>query len=67
VIPLAARAGFGPGAVASLSAIAAGCLVQAAGLWRFRDSLRLAALPGASRLTRFLAVLTKFFPVKEVA
>jgi O-antigen/teichoic acid export membrane protein len=52
VIPLAARAAFGPGAVASLSAVAAGCLVQAAGMWRFRDSLRLAALPGASRLAK---------------
>ena len=52
VIPLAVRAGFGRGGVASLSAVAAGCLVQAAGLWRFRDSLRLAALPGASRLAR---------------
>ncbi len=46
VIPLAARAAFGRGAAASLSAVAAGCLVQAAGLWRFRASLRLAALPG---------------------
>ena len=54
VIPLAVRAGFGRGAVASVSAIAAGCLVQATGLWRFRDSLRLAALPGAARLTRIL-------------
>ncbi len=67
VIPLAARAGFGPGAVASLSAVAAGCLVQAAGLWRFRDSLRLAALPGASRLARLFSVLTKFSSVKGVA
>ncbi len=52
VIPLAVRAAFGPGAIASLSAVGAGCLVQAAGLWRFRDSLRLAALPGASRLAK---------------
>jgi O-antigen/teichoic acid export membrane protein len=56
VIPLAARAAFGPGAIASLSAVGAGCLVQAAGLWWFRDSLRLAALPGASRLTRLFAI-----------
>ncbi len=55
VIPLAVRAAFGHSAVASLSAVAAGCLVQAAGLWRFRDSLRLAALPGASRLTRIFS------------
>src|SRR6202044_2335295 len=50
--PLAQLAAFGPGAVASLSAVGAGCLVQAGGLWRFRDSLRLKALPGASRLTK---------------
>jgi O-antigen/teichoic acid export membrane protein len=56
VIPLAARAAFGPGAIASLSAVAAGCLVQVAGLWWFRDSLRLAALPGASRLTKLFAI-----------
>jgi O-antigen/teichoic acid export membrane protein len=60
VIPLAARAAFGQGATASLGAVSAGCLVQAAGLWWFRDSLRLAALPGASRLT-------KLFSVKGVA
>jgi O-antigen/teichoic acid export membrane protein len=60
VIPLAARAAFGPGAVASLGAVGAGCLVQAAGLWWFRDSLRLKALPGASRLT-------KLFTIKGVA
>jgi O-antigen/teichoic acid export membrane protein len=52
VVPLLARAAFGGGAAASVSAIAAGCLIQAAGLWWFRDSLRLAALPGVSRLTR---------------
>ena len=55
VIPLAVRAAFGPGAVASLSAVGAGCLVQAGGLWRFRDSLRLKALPGASRLTKLFS------------
>ena len=55
VIPLAVRAGFGRGAVASVSAVAAGCVVQALGLWRFRDSLRLAALPGASRLTKIFS------------
>jgi O-antigen/teichoic acid export membrane protein len=55
VIPLAVRAGFGRGAVASVSAVAAGCLVQAAGMWRFRDRLRLAALPGASRLAKIFS------------
>ena len=55
LIPLAMRAGFGRGAVASVSAVAAGCVVQALGLWRFRDSLRLAALPGVSRLTKIFS------------
>jgi len=52
VIPLAARAAFGPGAAVSAGAILAGCVTQAAGLWWFRDSLRLAALPGMSRLAK---------------
>jgi O-antigen/teichoic acid export membrane protein len=51
-IPLAARAALGAGAAASAGAVLAGCVVQAAGLWWFRDSLRLAALPGMSRLGR---------------
>ncbi len=52
VIPLAVRAAFGPSAAASAGAVLAGCVVQAAGLWWFRDSLRLAALPGVSRLAK---------------
>jgi hypothetical protein len=32
--------------------VLAGCAVQAAGLWWFRDSLQLAALPGLSRLAK---------------
>jgi O-antigen/teichoic acid export membrane protein len=52
VIPLAVRAALGPGAAASAGAVLAGCVVQAAGLSWFRDSLRLAALPGASRLAK---------------
>jgi O-antigen/teichoic acid export membrane protein len=51
-IPLVARAALGAGAAASAGAVLAGCGVQAAGLWWFRDSLRLAALPGMSRLGR---------------
>lgn len=50
VIPLAARALFGGGVVPSFAAVATGCLVEAAGLWWFRGYLRLAALPGISRL-----------------
>lgn len=52
VIPLAVRAALGPSAAASSGAVLAGCVVQAAGLWWFRDSLRLAALPGVSRLAK---------------
>jgi O-antigen/teichoic acid export membrane protein len=52
VIPLAVRAALGPSAAASAGAVLAGCVVQAAGLWWFRDSLRLAALPGVSRLAK---------------
>ena len=55
VVPLLARAAFGGGAAASVGAVAAGCLIQAAGLWWFRDTLRLAALPGVSRLTRIFS------------
>ena len=50
VLPLAARELFGPGAIASLAAIACGCVVMAAGMWRFRDDLNLAAMPGAAQL-----------------
>jgi O-antigen/teichoic acid export membrane protein len=52
VIPLALRAALGPGAAVSAGAVLAGCVTQAAGLWWFRDSLRLAALPGVSRLAK---------------
>ncbi len=52
VIPLVVRAALGAGAAASVGAVLAGCVVQAAGLWWFRDTLRLAALPGVSRLAR---------------
>jgi O-antigen/teichoic acid export membrane protein len=52
VIPLAVRAALGPSAAASAGAVLAGCVVQGAGLWWFRDTLRLAALPGVSRLAK---------------
>ena len=51
-IPFAVRAALGPSAAASAGAVLAGCVVQAAGLWWFRDTLRLAALPGVSRLAK---------------
>ena len=50
VLPLAARELVGHGAVPSLAAIACGCAVMAAGMWRFRGDLDLAALPGATRV-----------------
>ena len=50
VIPLAARALLGHGPVIAISAVCAGCCVQAVGLWWFRDSLQLAAIPGLKRL-----------------
>ena len=52
VIPLVLRAALGAGAAVSVGAVLAGCVVQVAGLWWFRDSLRLAALPGMSRLAK---------------
>jgi O-antigen/teichoic acid export membrane protein len=52
VIPLVLRAALGTGAGVSVGAVLTGCVVQVAGLWWFRDSLRLAALPGMSRLAK---------------
>jgi O-antigen/teichoic acid export membrane protein len=45
-VPLVVRSLFGPGGAASLAAVAAGCVLLAAGLWRFREALQLSALPG---------------------
>jgi O-antigen/teichoic acid export membrane protein len=56
VVPLVVRAALGAGAAVSVGAVLAGCVVQAAGLWWFRDSLRLAALPGMSRLAKAFRV-----------
>jgi O-antigen/teichoic acid export membrane protein len=41
VIPLVLRAVIGHGAVSLVAAVAAGCLVEAVGLWRFRRVLHL--------------------------
>jgi O-antigen/teichoic acid export membrane protein len=57
VIPLAVRFLAGSGAAASIGAVLAGCCVLAAGLWRFRAVLGLAAMPGLSRLARATAWL----------
>jgi O-antigen/teichoic acid export membrane protein len=67
VIPLVARAVFGGGAAVSFAAVAAGCLVEAAGLWWFRGSLRLAALPGVSRVARKLSPRGRSGPAKNRA
>jgi O-antigen/teichoic acid export membrane protein len=48
VVPLGIRAAMGGGYTSLAAGVAAGCVVQAAGLWRFRQSLRLAAMPGVS-------------------
>jgi O-antigen/teichoic acid export membrane protein len=54
LLPLAIRGLFGHGAVPSLAAIACGCAIMAAGMWRFRADLYLAAWPGAARLMAVL-------------
>jgi O-antigen/teichoic acid export membrane protein len=52
VIPLTLRAVAGGGALVSGIALAAGCALMAAGLWRFRDALQLAVIPGLARAGR---------------
>jgi O-antigen/teichoic acid export membrane protein len=54
VLPWAVRAEFGHGAVSSLAAIGAGCVLMAAGMWRFRADLALAAMPGGAQLAAAL-------------
>jgi O-antigen/teichoic acid export membrane protein len=49
-IPFAARALLGHGAAGLAAGVVAGCALQAAGLWLFRDTLRLSAMPGLSTL-----------------
>jgi O-antigen/teichoic acid export membrane protein len=52
VVPIGMRALIGRGPVESATAIAAGCLVFAAGLWWYRDALRLSAMPLMGLLRR---------------
>jgi len=52
VIPLAVRAVAGDSLVVSAAAVAAGGLLLVAGLWRFRDALQLAVMPGLSFIGR---------------
>jgi len=51
-IPLALRAVAGDSLVVSAAAVAAGCLLLAAGLWRFRHALALGVMPGLSFIGR---------------
>lgn len=46
LVPLAARAVLGGGAASLAAGVAAGCALQAAGLWRFRGPLELRTMPG---------------------
>jgi O-antigen/teichoic acid export membrane protein len=48
VIPLGARAVLGHGAVSLLAGVTVGCLVQVAGMFLLRGTLRLSAMPGVS-------------------
>ena len=45
-LPLAARRCLEAASAASLGGIVCGCVILAAGLWRFRRDLNLAAMPG---------------------
>jgi O-antigen/teichoic acid export membrane protein len=51
VLPVTARALAGPGAAASLTAIACGALVMAGGMWHFRQDLNLSVMPGLAQLS----------------
>src|SRR5215472_7478722 len=55
IVPLAARAVLGNTPLALVAGVAAGCVVQAIGLWRFRGALRLSAMPGMSAIIRRLS------------
>jgi O-antigen/teichoic acid export membrane protein len=54
VIPLAIRSVLGGGLAGLAAGVAAGSLVQAIGLWRFRGVLQLSAMPGVSSIQRRL-------------
>jgi O-antigen/teichoic acid export membrane protein len=53
-IPLALRSVLGDGLIGLAAGVAAGCLVQAIGLWRLSDVLQLSAMPGISSIQRRL-------------
>jgi O-antigen/teichoic acid export membrane protein len=49
-VPFGIRTVLGGGLTGLAAGVAAGCLVQALGLWRFRNVLRLSAMPGVSSI-----------------
>ena len=49
-IPFAIRSVLGGGLAGLAAGVAAGCVVQGAGLWWFRDVLQLSAMPGVSAM-----------------
>lgn len=53
-IPLAIRSVLGDGYTGLAAGVAAGSVVMAFGLWRFRGALRLATMPGVSSIRRRL-------------
>ncbi|GEM_PF-530587 len=53
-IPLATRVLLGAGPLGILAGVVIGTGAMGAGLWRFREPLRLAVMPGFSRFMRFL-------------
>jgi len=53
-IPLAIRSVLGGGLAGLAAGVAAGCVVQAIGLWRLSDVLQLSAMPGVSSVQRRL-------------
>jgi O-antigen/teichoic acid export membrane protein len=49
-VPFAVRSVLGGGLAGLAAGVAAGCVVEAVGLWRFRGVLRLSAMPGVSAI-----------------
>jgi O-antigen/teichoic acid export membrane protein len=54
-VPLAVRGAVGGGLAGLAAGVAAGCAVEAVGLWRFRNVLRLSAMPGVSSISSRLS------------
>jgi O-antigen/teichoic acid export membrane protein len=55
VVPFAIRGVIGGGLTGLAAGVAAGCVVEAIGLWRFRGVLRLSAMPGVSSISSRLS------------